>query len=171
MDVYAVGHSQAGSAARERRWTHLAAFNPAATIFWKMSSQRSGTGKRNVWNSPELCAFVSCEESQRKHERRTIETCADRGGRVYSCPIARHRLDRWICEGAHLLEHYRVPRRGRKTTRTAPSSTAAAVWAAWRGYRRCRRQASLISVPPLCHQRGREGSSASASQREGKEVC
>lgn len=34
--------------------TDLTPFIPAATIFWKISSQRSGTGKRKVWNSPEL---------------------------------------------------------------------------------------------------------------------
>ena len=34
--------------------THLTPLSPAATIFWKMSSQRSGTGRRKVWNSPEL---------------------------------------------------------------------------------------------------------------------
>ena len=34
--------------------TYLTPFRPAATIFWKISSHRSGTGRRNVWNSPEL---------------------------------------------------------------------------------------------------------------------
>ena len=34
--------------------TYLTPLSPAATIFWKISSQRSGTGSRKVWNSPEL---------------------------------------------------------------------------------------------------------------------
>lgn len=32
----------------------LTAFNPAAFIFSRMSGHREGTGRRKVWNSPDL---------------------------------------------------------------------------------------------------------------------
>jgi hypothetical protein len=32
----------------------LREFRPAAFAFWKMSGHRDGTGRRKVWNSPEL---------------------------------------------------------------------------------------------------------------------
>lgn len=32
----------------------LIALNPAALIFWRISGQSDGTGRRYVWNSPEL---------------------------------------------------------------------------------------------------------------------
>ena len=44
-----------------KKSTHLTPLSPAATIFWKISSQRSGTGRRKVWNSPEL-EVIHCAE-------------------------------------------------------------------------------------------------------------
>ena len=49
-------HSNQCYCEASRNSTYLTAFRPAATIFWNMSSHRSGTGRRKVWNSPELGA-------------------------------------------------------------------------------------------------------------------
>jgi hypothetical protein len=44
--------------------TDLTPFKPAAFIFWKISSHKSGTGRRKAWNSPELddkpCEYEQC---------------------------------------------------------------------------------------------------------------
>ena len=44
--------------------TYLTPLRPAATIFWKMSSQSSRTGRRKVWNSPELIACSQRGQNQ-----------------------------------------------------------------------------------------------------------
>ena len=88
MSFSAYSHSQTRS-------TYLTAFKPAATIFWNISSHRSGTGRWNVWNSPELRgAQVNASQQSLGVKRKgllTRRTCVDHGGTACSCPTGRHR--------------------------------------------------------------------------------
>ena len=70
--------------------TYLTPLSPAATIFWKMSSQRSGTGSRKVWNSPELKQRVLGGLWFDVKTRRTEGRYVGRSRRGSSCPIVRH---------------------------------------------------------------------------------
>ena len=71
--------------------TYLTPLNPAATIFWKMSSQRSGTGSRKVWNSPELKQRFLDRLWFDMRTRRTEGRYVGRSRTESSCPIVRHR--------------------------------------------------------------------------------
>ena len=88
-------HKQNGGHA----YTYLTPLRPAATIFWKMSSQSSRTGRRKVWNSPELIVYSQCgRDIETRLQALTAGRLVGRGSIEYSCPTGRRQNSQWICD-------------------------------------------------------------------------
>lgn len=86
------------------------ALSPAALAFWRISSQREGTGKRNVWNSPELPNVCKVLAAGVKAHKLTISGYAVPVGQVCSCPtvlgLCGHWRRRWVRWARKMSSHH-----------------------------------------------------------------